>query len=129
MVGYGLRPNPPYAYLAHQLPEDQQQADNRHDPRDRACPGDAGNVDHAVGDAAPEEQLRAQEGRANDPFEIHVISMDAYSPGGIQRLEELGVTDVIVGFRWTYDKAQDTESLQTKVDHLNRYADTMFSGR
>ena len=33
---------------------------------------------------------------------------------------------MIVGFRWTYDKAQDTETLQTKVDHLNRYADTMF---
>ena len=35
--------------------------------------------------------------------------MDAYTVDGVQRLEELGVTDVIVGFRWTYDKAQDTE--------------------
>ena len=52
--------------------------------------------------------------------------MDAYSRDGIKRLEELGVTDVIVGFRWTYDKAPDTEPLQTKVDNLTRYADTMF---
>ena len=38
----------------------------------------------------------------------------------------MGVTDVIVGFRWTYDKAQDTEPLQTKIDNLNRYAEAMF---
>ena len=47
-----------------------------------------------------------------------MISMDAYTPDGIERLEEMGVTDVIVGFRWTYDKAQDTEALQTKIDNL-----------
>ena len=53
------------------------------------------------------------------PFETHVISLDAYAPDGVQRLEELGVTDVIVGFRWPYGMEQDTETLQTKVDNLN----------
>jgi probable F420-dependent oxidoreductase len=72
-------------------------------------------------------ELRAQEGRSADPFEVHVISMDAYSVDGIRRLEEMGVTDVVVGFRWTYDKAQDAESLQTKVDNLQRYADTVIA--
>src|SRR3954451_2552683 len=33
------------------------------------------------------------------PFEIHVISMDAYTVDGIKRLEDKGVTDAIVGFR------------------------------
>ncbi len=72
-------------------------------------------------------ELRTAEGRSSDPFEIHVISMDAYAVDGIRRLEELGVTDVVVGFRWTYDRAQDTESLQKKVDNLNRYADTVIA--
>ena len=72
-------------------------------------------------------ELRKDAGKEGDPFEVHVISMDGYTVDGINRLEELGVTDVIVGFRWTYDRAQDTESLQTKVDHLRRYADTVIS--
>ena len=72
-------------------------------------------------------ELRAEAGRASEPFEVHVISMDAYTVDGIRRLEELGVTDVIVGFRWTYDVGQDTESLQTKVDNLRRYADTVIA--
>ena len=33
---------------------------------------------------------------------MHVISMDAFSVDGVRRLEEQGVTDVIVGFRWPY---------------------------
>ncbi len=71
--------------------------------------------------------LRAEEGRSGEPFEVHVISMDAYSAEGVRGLEALGVTDVIVGFRWTYDKAQDTEPLQTKIDNLQRYADTVIA--
>jgi alkanesulfonate monooxygenase SsuD/methylene tetrahydromethanopterin reductase-like flavin-dependent oxidoreductase (luciferase family) len=72
-------------------------------------------------------ELRAEAGRTSDPFEVHVISMDAYTVDGIRRLEELGVTDVVVGFRWTYDRAQDTEPLQQKVDNLNRYAETVIA--
>ena len=37
------------------------QPDHRHAPRRRARPGDAGDVEHGVRDAAPEEQLRAQQ--------------------------------------------------------------------
>ena len=36
-------------------------------------------------------------------FEIEVISLDAYSVDGVEKLEELGVTGVIVGFRYPYD--------------------------
>ncbi len=71
--------------------------------------------------------LRREAGRAADPFEIHVISMDAYSVDGIRRLEELGVTDVIVGFRWTYERGPDTEPLETKVDNLHRYAESIIA--
>ena len=61
------------------------------------------------------------------PFETHVISLDAYSPDGVHRLEELGVTDAIVGFRWPYGIEQDTESLQTKIDNLRRFADDVIA--
>jgi probable F420-dependent oxidoreductase len=71
-------------------------------------------------------ELRAEAGRDKEPFEVHVISMDAYTADGVRRLEEQGVTDVIVGFRWPYAVAPDTEPLQTKLDNLRRFADSVI---
>jgi probable F420-dependent oxidoreductase len=72
-------------------------------------------------------ELRAEEGTADRPFEIHVISMDAYSADGIRRLEEQGVTDVIVGFRWPYHVGPDTEALDDKLAKLRAYADDVIA--
>ena len=72
-------------------------------------------------------RFRGEAGRENDPFEVHVISLDAYSADGIKRLEDQGVTDVIVGFRWPYSVGPDTEPLQTKLDALRHYADTVIA--
>ena len=71
--------------------------------------------------------LRKEHGTEDKPFEIHVISADAYTPDGVHRLEDLGVTDVIVGFRWPYAVERDTEPLQTKVDNLRRFADNVIA--
>jgi len=71
-------------------------------------------------------ELRAQAGREKEPFETHVISLDAYSVDGVRRLEEQGVTDVIVGFRWPYTVGPDTEPLQEKLDNLRRFADSVI---
>ena len=72
------------------------------------------------------KELRREAGRESEPFEIHVISMDAFSVDGVRRLEDLGVTDVIVGFRWPYVVEQDTETLQQKVDALRSFADQVI---
>jgi alkanesulfonate monooxygenase SsuD/methylene tetrahydromethanopterin reductase-like flavin-dependent oxidoreductase (luciferase family) len=72
-------------------------------------------------------QLRHEEGTADKPFEVHVISTDAYTVDGIRRLEEQGVTDVIVGFRWPYSVGPDTEGLQAKVDNLRRFAEDVMA--
>ena len=58
---------------------------------------------------------------------MHVISLDAFSVDGVRRLEEQGVTDVIVGFRWPYSTGPDTEALQTKLDALRRFADDVMA--
>jgi len=73
------------------------------------------------------ERLREEAGRSGEPFEVHAISMDAYTADGVRRLEEAGVTDAIVGFRWPYVREQDTEPLQVKVDDLRRYADEVIA--
>jgi alkanesulfonate monooxygenase SsuD/methylene tetrahydromethanopterin reductase-like flavin-dependent oxidoreductase (luciferase family) len=93
---------------------------------------------HGGGDPADLPRLLARLGelrrdaepgpdRTAIPFEVHVISMDAYSPDGVRRLEEAGVTDVIIGFRWPYVTGPDTEPLARKVDALRRYADDVIA--
>jgi probable F420-dependent oxidoreductase len=71
-------------------------------------------------------ELRREHGTDQKPFELHVISLDAYSPDGVHRLEEMGVTDVIVGFRWPYVPEADTETLQTKIDALRHFSDDVI---
>ncbi len=87
---------------------------------------------HAGGDAEALEgyltrlaELRREYGRENEPFEIHVISMDAYTVDGIKRLEDKGITDVIVGFRNAYEA--DTMPLQQKIDALRGFADNVIA--
>jgi hypothetical protein len=69
-------------------------------------------------------EYRKQEG-TKEPFQIHVISMDAYTVDGIRRLEDKGITDAIVGFRNAYET--DTTTLQQKLDALRGYADRIIS--
>jgi probable F420-dependent oxidoreductase len=70
-------------------------------------------------------ELRKEYGREREPFEIHVISMDAYTLDGIRRLEDLGVSDAIVGFRNAYEA--DTQTLQHKIDALRQFADNVIA--
>lgn len=72
-------------------------------------------------------ELRREAGRADQPFELHVISLDAFSVDGVRRLEDMGVTDVVVGFRWPYVQGPDTETLQDKLDPLRRFADDVIA--
>src|ERR1022692_952524 len=72
-------------------------------------------------------ELRRAEGAADRPFEVHVISADAFSVDGVRRLEEQGVTDLIVGFRWPYETGQDTEPLAAKIGKLSAFADQVIA--
>jgi probable F420-dependent oxidoreductase len=72
-------------------------------------------------------EFRQQAGTAGRPFEVHVISADAYTADGVRRLEEQGVTDAIVGFRWPYQTGPDRESLAAKTGKLRRFADEVIA--
>jgi Luciferase-like monooxygenase len=71
--------------------------------------------------------LRREAGRDGEPFEVHVISLDAFSVEGVRRLEDLGVTDVVVGFRDPYRRGPDTQPLQDKLEALRRFADDVMA--
>ena len=73
------------------------------------------------------QAIREEEGLLDKPFELHVISFDAYSVDGVKRLEDRGVTDVIVGFRDPYIKGPDTEPLEKKIHHLERFAEDVIA--
>ena len=87
---------------------------------------------HAGGDAKDLEEyiarlaeLRREYGREREAFEIHVISLDAYTLDGIKRLEDLAVTDCIVGFRNAY--LTDTTPLQQKLDAIRQFGDNIIA--
>ncbi|MBF6540499.1 TIGR03619 family F420-dependent LLM class oxidoreductase [Nocardia farcinica] len=72
------------------------------------------------------DALRAEYGARKD-FEIHVISVDGFTVDGVKRLEDKGVTDVIVGFRNPYTREPDNESLDTKIANLERFAEKVVA--
>ncbi len=86
--------------------------------------GDGDELDRLLARIA---EIRKAEGVEDRPFEIHAISYDAYSPDGVRRLEDKGITDCIVGFRVPYIKGPDTEPLAKKVEHLERFAEDVIA--
>ncbi|MGN6794011.1 MAG: TIGR03619 family F420-dependent LLM class oxidoreductase [Streptosporangiaceae bacterium] len=72
-------------------------------------------------------ELRSQEGTADRPFLVYVISMDAFNVDGVRRLEDQGVTDVIVGFRWPYTTEADRQPLADKIGALNTFAEKVIA--
>ena len=72
-------------------------------------------------------ELRHEYGRASEPFSVHAISLDAYTRDGIERMEEAGITDAIVGFRDSYRPEPDDETLDQKLTALRRYAESVIA--
>jgi probable F420-dependent oxidoreductase len=84
--------------------------------------GDPADLDRYLAHLA---ELRREYGREDEPFEIHVISLDGFTVDGARRLEERGITDCIVGFRNAYEK--DTMPLQQKLDAIRAFGDNVIA--
>lgn len=67
-----------------------------------------------------------EEGRDSVPFEIHALTAEAYSLDGLQRLTDLGVTDVIVGFRNAYERGPDTMPLEKKLASIRKFGERII---
>jgi probable F420-dependent oxidoreductase len=65
-------------------------------------------------------ELRLEYGRADDPFEIKVISADTFDIDGFRRLEKLGVTDLMV-CPW-YFYGGDPHDLEVQRAGVERFA-------
>ncbi len=66
-------------------------------------------------------ELRAEYGTGDRPFRVYTTGQDAFTEAGISKLEDIGVTDVIIGFRNVYEMEPD-KPLDEKIAMLNWYA-------
>jgi len=72
-------------------------------------------------------QLRGEYGTADRPFRVFTTGQNAFSREGIGQLENIGVTDVIIGFRNVYEMEED-KPLDEKIAMLNWYAGEFIGG-
>ena len=72
-------------------------------------------------------QLRDQFGTTDKPFRIYTTGQNAFTPDGIKKLESIGVSDVIIGFRNVYAMEAD-KPLEEKIGMLNWYAGEFIHG-
>jgi len=73
------------------------------------------------------KQFLRDAGRDEKTFQIHAIAIDAFSADGVKRMEDMGITDAVVGFHNTYALEQDNESLQSKLNTISRFADAVIA--
>ena len=73
------------------------------------------------------EHLREEYGTQERPFRVFTTGQDAFTPEGIEALESIGVTDVVIGFRNVYEMEPD-RPLEEKIAMLQWYANE-FIGR
>jgi hypothetical protein len=66
-------------------------------------------------------QLREEYGTSDRPFRVFTTGQDAFTGEGIEKLESIGVTDVIIAFRNVYEMEPD-KPLDEKIGMLNWYA-------
>lgn len=69
---------------------------------------------------------RKEYGREKDPFEYQSMGAEAFSLDGIKRLEELGISEAIIGFRNPYDGTPDTQTLDEKIGQINWFAENLI---
>jgi len=65
--------------------------------------------------------LREEYGTQERPFRVFTTGQDAFTPEGIEALESIGVTDVVIGFRNVYEMEPD-RPLEEKIAMLQWYA-------
>jgi probable F420-dependent oxidoreductase len=91
--------------------------------------GAGGMLDELIPMIDRMNDLRREHGRDREAFSIYATAPESFTADGITRLEDLGVTHTAGGFgRFNpYGLETDPETLQEKIDNLNRYADEVIT--
>ncbi|WP_020666380.1 TIGR03619 family F420-dependent LLM class oxidoreductase [Amycolatopsis nigrescens] len=70
--------------------------------------------------------LRAEYGRAEEPFEIQAVCLDRFGLAGYQEQAEIGVTDVIT-MPWVFDGIGFDAEIGPKKDSIKKFGDEIIS--
>ncbi|RRQ29324.1 TIGR03619 family F420-dependent LLM class oxidoreductase [Rhodococcus sp. Eu-32] len=66
-------------------------------------------------------ELRAEYGKADEPFEIQTVCIDRFGKDGYAELEEAGVTDIIT-VPWVFDGIGFDGPLEAKQESMRKFA-------
>ncbi|MBO0878484.1 MAG: TIGR03619 family F420-dependent LLM class oxidoreductase, partial [Pseudonocardia sp.] len=69
--------------------------------------------------------LRAEIGRASEPFEIQAVCVDRFGLDGYRQQADIGVTDAVV-VPWVFDGIGFDGQLRAKQDSMKRFADEII---
>lgn len=69
--------------------------------------------------------LRAELGRASEPFEIQAVCVDRFGLDGYRQQADIGVTDAVV-VPWVFDGIGFDGELAAKKDSMKRFADEII---
>ena len=65
--------------------------------------------------------------RSFSPSLVFTTGQNAFTKEGIEELESIGVTDVVIGFRNVYEMEED-KPLEDKINMLKWYAGQFING-
>ena len=85
------------------------------------------SLDDLRGYMAKLKAYREEFGTADQPFRVFTTGQDAFTREGIEELETIGITDVIIAFRNVYAREPDHD-LDTKIKQLQWYAGEFIGG-
>jgi alkanesulfonate monooxygenase SsuD/methylene tetrahydromethanopterin reductase-like flavin-dependent oxidoreductase (luciferase family) len=80
------------------------------------------DITHACGELA---KYREEYGRADEPFEINALCIDAFDLDGYHRLADAGVTE-LQAVPW-YFTGKDPDDLQNRIDSLFDFAENVIA--
>ncbi|MBY6412664.1 TIGR03619 family F420-dependent LLM class oxidoreductase [Rhodococcus sp. BP-252] len=81
--------------------------------------------DDLVGVIARLRELRAEYGKADEPFEIQTVCIDRFGKDGYAELEEAGVTDIIT-VPWVFDGIGFDGPLEAKQESMRKFAENFM---
>ncbi len=87
--------------------------------------GDIYSLEEACGHATRLRELRAEAGRADEPFEVITALSDAFLPEHFATAREAGVTEVWT-MPWAYYSGLEA-TLEQKLDGMQRFADDVMA--
>lgn len=72
-------------------------------------------------------ELRSEYGREKEAFKIQAATKDAFSVEGVKNLEDMGVTECVIGFRDAYAGQKDDKTVEQKIAEMEWFTNNIMT--